>query len=740
MRVRPVSRYTVIVALLFTATASVKMFSRVHAQNSTAGATQSMTRMINYPVARKSNQVDDYHGLRVSDPYRWLEDLDSQETRNWVEAENKLSFGFLAAIPARSTIKDRLTKLWNFERYGAPVKEGKRYFYTRNSGLQNQSVLYTVDSLEGLPRLVLDPNPLSTDGTVALSGTSISDDGKLLAYSLSASGSDWQEWKVRDVETGKDLSDDLKWVKFSDASWTPDGKGFFYSRYEEPKGDSLKDTNYFQKLYFHKLGSPQSEDMLVYERPDQKDWLFGGAVTEDGHYLIVTVSQGTDVKTRVYFKDLKAANGSGSPSEQPALGGGSVVKLLDDFDAAYYFIANDGTRFWFQTDLESPRGKVIEIDIGKPGRSDWKVVVPESKETMQSVSLVNHMFVVNYLKDAYTQVKIYDTKGGFVREVEFPGIGFAEGFKGKANDKETFYSFTGFTRPATIYRYDMVSGKSTIFRQPKVDFNPNDYETKQVFYSSKDGTKVPMFITHKKGLKLDGNNPTYLYGYGGFDISLTPGFSVGNLVWMEMGGVYAQPNLRGGGEYGEEWHQAGMKLKKQNVFDDFIGAAQWLIANKYTSTPKLAIGGGSNGGLLVGAALTQRPDLFGAALPAVGVMDMLRFQKFTIGWAWVSDYGSSDNPDEFKALYAYSPLHNIKAGTAYPPTMITTADHDDRVWPGHSFKFAATLQAAQAGPAPILIRIETKAGHGAGKPTSKVIEEVADAWAFLVRTLDTKTG
>src|SRR5258707_502962 len=385
MRVRPVSRYTVIVALLFTATASVKMFSRVHAQSSTAGATQSMTRMINYPVARKSNQVDDYHGVRVADPYRWLEDLDSQETRNWVEAENKLSFGFLAAIPARSTIKDRLTKLWNFERYGAPVKEGKRYFYTRNSGLQNQSVLYTVDSLEGLPQLVLDPNTLSTDGTVALSGTSVSDDGKLLAYSLSASGSDWQEWKVRDVETGKDLSDDLKWVKFSDASWMPDGKGFFYSRYEEPKGDSLKDTNYFQKHYFHKLGSPQSEDVLVYERPDQKDWLFGGTVTEDGNYLITTVSQGTDVKSRVYYKNLRAKDAP-------------VIKLLDDFDAAYTFIGNQGPRFWFQTDLESPRGKVIEIDINKPARANWKVIVPESREALQTVTLVDHKFILNYLK------------------------------------------------------------------------------------------------------------------------------------------------------------------------------------------------------------------------------------------------------------------------------------------------------------------------------------------------------
>ncbi len=721
------SRYSVSIALVFTAVAGVSLLSRVRAQSSAAGVTQQMIKSTNYPVARKSDQVDDYHGTKVADPYRWLEDLDSQETRNWVEEENKLSFGFLEAIPARASIKARLTKLWNYEKYGTPFKEGNRYFYTRNSGLQNQSVLYTVTALDGQPNVVIDPNMLSTDGTVALSGMSVSDDGKLLAYSLSASGSDWQEWKVRDVESGKDLADDLKWVKFSGVSWTRDGKGFFYSRYDEPKSDSLRVTNYFQKLYYHELGSPQSADVLIYERPDQKDWLFDGKVTEDGNYLITTVSQGTDVKTRIYYRDLKA-------------GAASVVKLLDDFDAAYYFVGNEGTRFWFQTDVQSPRGKLIEIDIRKPERSNWKVVVPEAKETLQAVSFVNHMFVTSYLKDAYTQVKVYDTKGSFVREVEFPGIGSADGFSGKANDKETFYSFTAFTTPTTIYRYDMLTGKSTIFRQPRVDFNPNDFETKQVFYSSKDGTKVPMFITHKKGLKLDGANPTYLYGYGGFDISLSPAFSVGNLVWMEMGGVYAQPNLRGGGEYGEEWHQAGMKLKKQNVFDDFIAAAEWLIANKYTATPKLAIGGGSNGGLLVGAVLTQRPDLVGAALPAVGVMDMLRFQKFTIGWAWVSDYGSSDNAEDFRALYAYSPLHNIKSATVYPPTMITTADHDDRVWPGHSFKFAATLQAAQSGPAPILIRIETKAGHGAGKPTSKVIEEIADRWAFLMRTLAMKVG
>lgn len=691
-----------------------------------AVVTEQMSKSNNYPPARKSDQVDDYHGVTVADPYRWLEDLDSEETRKWVEAENKLSFGFLAAIPERDPIKERLTKLWNYEKYGIPFKEGNRYFYTRNSGLQNQAVLYTVTALDAQPQMVLDPNTLSSDGTVAVSGMQVSPDGNLLAYGLSASGSDWQEWKVRDVKTSKDLLDHLKWVKFSGVSWSRDGKGFFYSRYDEPKGDTLKATNYFQKVYYHQLGLPQTEDTLVYERPDQKDWLFGGAVTDDGNYLIITIYQGTDVKSRVYYKDLRVKDSS-------------VVKLLDDFDAAYGFIGNDENRFWFQTDLQAPRGKIIEIDTRHPERDNWKVVVPESKETLQNTNFVNHRFVANYLKDAYTKVKIYDTSGKLDQEVDFPGIGAAEGFGGKATDKETFYSFTGFTTPTTIFRYDMTTGKSTIFRQPKVDFNPADFDTKQVFYASKDGTRVPMFITYKKGLKLDGNNPTILYGYGGFNISLTPVFSVANLIWMEMGGVFAQPNLRGGGEYGEEWHQGGMKLRKQNVFDDFIAAAQWLIDNKYTSTPKLAIAGGSNGGLLVGAALTQRPDLFGAALPAVGVMDMLRFQKFTIGWAWVSDYGSSEDAKEFKALYAYSPLHNIKPGASYPPTLITTADHDDRVWPGHSFKFAATLQAAQGGPAPILIRIETKAGHGAGKPTSKIIEEAADRLAFLVKTLNMKS-
>ncbi len=690
------------------------------AQNTTSASTQKMIKPIKYPDARKTDQIDDYHGVKVADPYRWLEDLDSQETARWVEAQNNLTFAFLNDIPQRNAIKDRITKLWNYEKFGIPFKEGNRYFYSRNSGLQNQSVIYTVSSLNAQPRVLLDPNTLSSDGTIALSGLSVSDDGKLMAYSLSASGSDWQEWRVRDVETSKDLEDQIKWVKFSGASWTLDNKGFFYSRYEEPKSDALKGTNYYQKLYYHRLGTPQSDDTLIYDRPDQKDWFFDGYVTEDGRYLVITISQGTDVKTRVYYKDLTSKD---SP----------VVKLLDNYDASYSLIANDGRIFWFRTDLDAARGKIIAIDITRPERANWKVVVPEAAETLQGVTFLNHMFVADYLKDAHTQVKIFDTTGKFVREVEFPDLGTASGFGGKATDKETFYSFTSFTMPTTIYRYDMVTGKSSVFRQPKVDFNTSDYETKQVFYQSKDGTKVLMFLVYKKGLKLDGNNPTYLYGYGGFNISLTPGFSVGNLVWMEMGGVYAQPNLRGGGEYGEAWHQAGMKLQKQNVFDDFISAAEWLIKNKYTSTLKLAIGGGSNGGLLVGAAMTQRPELFGAALPAVGVMDMLRFQTFTIGWAWISDYGSSENADEFKALYSYSPLHNIKPGVSYPPTFVTTADHDDRVFPGHSFKFAAALQAAQAGSAPVLIRIETKAGHGAGKPTSKLIEEAADRWAFLVR-------
>jgi prolyl oligopeptidase len=690
---------------------------------------------MNYPIAKKVDQVDDYHGTKVADPYRWLEDPDAPDTRAWVEAENKVTFDFLNQIPERARIKERLTKLWDFERYDIPFKEGikgsaenpERYFYFKNDGLQNQNVLYTLRSLEGDARVLLDPNKLSADGTVALSGQAVSEDGKYLAYGLSSSGSDWMEWKVREVETGHDLTDHLRWVKFSGASWTKDGNGFFYSRYDEPNEKTkLEAVNYFQKLYYHHIGTPQSEDVLVYERKDQKEWGFDGHVTEDGRYLIISVWEGTHPWNRVFYKDLQTPEAK-------------VVELLPNLEAAYNFIGNDGPLFYFRTDRHAARGRVIVIDTTKPHvHGDWTEIIPQAEETLESVSLVGDHFIASYLKDARAQIKLFDLTGKFVREVDLPGIGTAVGFGGKRTDAETFYAFTSFTTPTTIYRYDIKSGKSTVYRQPKVDFNPNDYETKQVFYASKDGTRVPMFITHKQGLKLLGQNPTVLYGYGGFNVSLTPAFSMSNLVWLEMGGVYAQPNLRGGAEYGEEWHLAGTKLRKQNVFDDFIAAAEWLIANRYTSTPKLAIYGGSNGGLLVGACMTERPDLFGAALPAVGVMDMLRFHKFTIGWAWVPDYGSADNAEEFKALYAYSPLHNLKPGTKYPATFITTADHDDRVVPAHSFKFAATLQAAQSGDAPTLIRIETKAGHGAGKPTSKMIEEIADRWGFLVRVLGMK--
>ena len=688
-----------------------------------ANEAPSLTRL-DYPKAKRIDQVDDYHGTKVADPYRWLEDTDSPDTLAWVQAENKLTFGYLDQIPYRKAIHDRLTKLWNYERFGVPEQRGGRYFYQHNNGLQNQSVLLVAESLGTEPRVLLDPNTLSADGTVALSGEAISDDGKLLAYGTAASGSDWMEWHVRDIDSGKDLSDLIKWVKFSGASWTKDAKGFYYSRYDEPKHDTAtRDANYFQKLYYHRLGTTQSEDQLIYERPDNKELGFNGAVTDDGRYLIITVWQGTSPKNRLYYKDLT------QPDSQ-------VVKLLDDFDAQYEFVDNDGPVFWFKTDLDAARSRLIAIDTRTPERARWKTIIPESAETMQSVSVIDDKFLVEYLKDARTEVRVHDLQGKFLRSIDLPGIGTAEGFTGKRKDKETFYAFTSFTVPTTIYRYDPEKGASSVFRQPKVDFDSSRYETKQVFYKSKDGTRIPMFLTYKKGLKLDGQNRVLLYAYGGFDISLTPTFSVPNLVWLEMGGVYAQPNLRGGGEYGEEWHLAGTKLHKQNVFDDFIAAAEWLIANHYTTSSNLAIYGRSNGGLLIGACLTQRPDLYGATLPAVGVMDMLRFHKFTIGWAWTSDYGSSDDPEQFKALYAYSPLHNLKPGTKYPPTLITTADHDDRVVPGHSFKFAATMQADQAGPAPVLIRVETKAGHGAGKPISKQIEEIADSWSFVAHNLN----
>ncbi len=554
-----------------------------------------------YPPARKGDQVDDYHGTKVADPYRWLEDAQAPETREWIEAQNQLTSGYLRGIPGSDRIRERLTRLWDYEKYGVPFREGGRYFYTKNEGLQNQSVLYVTESLGGTPRVLLDPNALSKDGTVALSGYEVSRDGKRLAYGLATAGSDWQEWRVRDVDTGEDLPDHLRWVKFSGASWAHDGRGFFYSRYDEPaKGAELQQTNYHQKLYYHRLGTPQTEDALIYQRPDQKEWGFGGHVTEDGRYLIIRVSQGTERKNRVFYKDLQAQDAP-------------VVELLGEADAFYGFLGNDGPLFWFRTDRNAPRGRVISVDTRSPDPAQWKEVIPEAPETLRAVALVGDRFFASYLKDAYTQVKVFALQGALERVVALPGIGTAAGFGGKRTDEETFYAFTSFTTPTTIYRYDVAGGQSTVLRKPAVDFHPDDYETRQVFYQSKDGTRVPMFLTHRKGLTWDGGNPTYLYGYGGFNASLTPFFSPAHLVWMEMGGVFAVANLRGGGEYGEPWHEAGKKRNKQNVFDDFLAAAEWLHANKVTNPKKLTIAGGSNGGLLVGACLTQRPDLFGAA-------------------------------------------------------------------------------------------------------------------------------
>ncbi len=690
-------------------------------------AAPAPAQTLQYPAARKSDVVDDYHGTRVPDPYRWLEDPDSPESRAWIEAQNRLTAAYLAEIPARAALRERLTKLWNYPKYGTPFRKARRYFFFKNDGLQNQSVLYKQASLTADPETLLDPNVLSEDGTVALSTLAVSEDGRLLAYGTSASGSDWEEFRVRDVAEGRDLSDHLKWIKFSGASWTNDGAGFFYSRYPEPGDKALTDVNRFQRLYYHRLGTEQTADVLVYERPDQPDWGMNAEVTDDGRYAVLHVWLGTDRRNRVYYLDLKDAR-------RPKVTG-EVVRLLDDFDASYAFVGNDGPVFYFLTDLEAPRKRVIAIDTRHPERARWREIIPQSPDVLDGIHIIHDTFVANYMHDASSRLRLFTLEGRLVKDLPLPTLGSIGAISGERKDDEMFYAFTSFLYPTTIFRYDFKSGGTSVFKAPTIDFDPSGYETKQVFYTSKDGTRVPMFITHKKGLHLDGSNPTYLYGYGGFNISLTPSFSVAMLVWLEQGGVYAVPNLRGGGEYGEEWHQAGMHDKKQNVFDDFIAAAEYLIAQGYTSPSKLAIAGGSNGGLLVGAAITQRPELFGAALPAVGVMDMLRFHKFTIGWAWVTDYGSADSAAQFPYLYKYSPLHNIRAGTRYPATLVTTADHDDRVVPGHSFKFTAALQAAQAGPRPVLIEIETKAGHGAGKPTSKLIEEQADRFAFLARNL-----
>lgn len=683
---------------------------------------------IEYPPARRSDVVDDYHGTKVPDPYRWLEDPDAPETRTWIEAENRLTTAYLAQIPAREAIERRLTRLWDYPKFGAPFHKGGRYFFLKNDGLQNQAVLYDQPSLAAEPRVLLDPNLLSEDGTVALSTLAVSEDGTLLGYGTSASGSDWEEFRVRDVAGARDRPDHLRWIKFSGASWTHDGNGFFYSRYPEPSdSDALRAVNRFQKLYYHRLGTEQAADVLVYEQPDQPDWGVNGSVTDDGRYLILSVWLGTDRRNRLYWLDLQDP---ARPQVQ-----GTIVRMLDEFDASYGFVGNDGPVFYVLTDRDAPRKRVVAIDTRRPERAQWREIIPQDTDVIDAVHIIHDRFIVNSLHDAHSRLRLFAMDGRLDREIALPTLGTVSTITGERRDTEMFYAFTSFLYPTTIFRYDFPTGVTTVFKAPALDFDPSRYETEQVFYRSKDGTRVPMFLTHRKGIPLDGSNPTYLYGYGGFNISLTPSFSVGLLAWLEMGGVCAVPTLRGGGEYGEEWHHAGMHEKKQNVFDDFIGAAQYLIDRGYTSPPKLAIGGGSNGGLLVGAAMTQRPELFAAAVPAVGVFDMLRFHKFTIGWAWVAEYGSADSAAQFPYLYAYSPLHRLVAGTHYPATLVTTADHDDRVVPGHSFKFTAALQAAQGAASPILVEIETKAGHGAGKPTRKVIEEQADRWAFLVKVL-----
>jgi prolyl oligopeptidase len=681
-----------------------------------------------YPETKRGDVVDTLHGIPVPDPYRWLEEdvRTSKDVASWVEAENKVTFGYLEAIPERERIGERLKKLWNYERYSAPFKVGGRYYFTKNTGLQNQSVLYVQDALQAEPRVLIDPNPWSADGTVALAGTSFSEDGRYVAYGVSEGGSDWTKWRVMRIDTGELLPEELRWIKWSGLAWTQDGRGFFYSRFPEPSGEAqYQSVNLNQRLYYHRAGAPQSEDVLVYARPDQPEWNFSPTVTEDGRYLVITVWKGTDRKYKVLVRDLL------EPYALP-------TELVGNFEAEYSFVGNDGPVFYFQTNLDAPRRRLVAIDLRHPDPKDWKELVPQAAETAESFGLVGNQFIGMYLKDAHTQVRLFGMDGKPLREVDLPGIGTAAGFSGRQADTETFYVYASYNAPPSIYHLDLLTGKSELWRKADVDFRSQDYEVRQVFYNSKDGTRVPMFVVARKGLKLDGSHPTLLYGYGGFNISETPWFSVRIAQWLEMGGVYATANLRGGGEYGEEWHQAGVKLKKQNVFDDFIAAAEYLVAQKYTRREKLAIEGGSNGGLLIGAVMTQRPELFGACLPEVGVMDMVRFNQFTAGRTWVDDYGSPENEAEFKALLAYSPYHNLKKGVKYPPTLVTTADTDDRVVPAHSFKFAAALQAAQAGDAPVLIRIETRAGHGGGKPMSKIIETVVDEWAFLVKSLGMK--
>lgn len=679
-------------------------------------------KALDYPAAKRGEVVETLHGVEVADPYRWLEELDSEETVAWVRAQQALTEGVLAKIPQREALKKRLTEAWDYDKHGLPRKVAGRLFYSRRTGLQNQGVHFWREDVAGAEeKLILDANALSEDGTVAVSGTSVSDDGRYFAFGLSESGSDWNTWHVIEVETGKRLEDELKWVKFSGAGWAPDGSGFYYSRYAPPaEGQELKDTNLNQKLYFHRLGEKQEQDRLVYERPDFPKWGFGAGFTDDERYLILHVWEGAGSKNALFYQDHSL--GVDAP----------MVELFKDFDARYDVVGNEGERWFVLTDKDAPKRKLVEVDLKRPQPEHWRTLLVEGEGTLQSVSFLAGRFIASYMVDAHDEVRLFDRDGKPLGQVELPGLSSVGGFGGRQDDAETFFAVSSYTSPGALYRYDVEKNESALFWEPAFPVPLGGFVTEQLFFSSKDGTRVPLFLTRRKDAPRDGSVPTILYGYGGFNISLTPSFSPAMAVWLEQGGAYAVVNLRGGGEYGEAWHEAGQKLKKQNVFDDFIGAAEFLIAGKITSKEKLVIKGGSNGGLLVGAVVNQRPDLFAAAAPAVGVMDMLRFHQFTIGWAWQDEYGSPDEEEDFRNLLGYSPYHNLRTDVAYPPMLIQTADHDDRVFPAHSFKYGAALQRAQTGKAPILMRIESKAGHGAGKPTAKVIEAQADEFAFFL--------
>jgi prolyl oligopeptidase len=677
----------------------------------------SQQQEIKYPKPHKGKVVDNYFGTKVADPYRWMEDVNSPETKKWVEEENRLTESYLSKIPFRNKIKKSLTELFNYERFSAPAKHGEYYFFSKNDGLQNYSVVYYQKGLTGKPEVFLDPNTFSNDASVSLAGLTFSHNTKYAAYSISKGGSDWRDVFVMDVASRKKLGDHLAWVKFSGMAWFKDG--FFYSRYDKPKkGEALKAQNEFQKLYYHKVGTSQNKDVLVMQDKKNPRRGWDASVTDDEKYLVIAGWEGSSDYNLLYYKDLSKKQSK-------------IISLINKLEAQYSVIDNIGSKLLVETNFDAPNYKVVLIDTKRPAKKYWKTVIPETENPIRSVSFVDNKLIVSYLKDANTKVYLFDINGKQIAEVKLPGIGTASGFNGEKTDKEVFYTFTSFTYPPTIYKYNVEKNKSEVFRKSNVKFNPNDYETKQVFYKSKDGTKVPLFITYKKGLKLDGNNPTLLYAYGGFNISLTPRFSVTRIPLLENGGVYAMANIRGGGEYGEKWHKAAMKEKRQNAYDDFIAAGEYLIKAGYTSHEKLAIMGGSNGGLLMGVIINQRPDLAKVAFPMVGVMDLLRFQKFTIGWAWVPEYGSSDNEAEFKYLYKISPLHNLKKGVKYPATLVTTADHDDRVFPAHSFKYAATLQEDNGGDNPTLIRIETKVGHGAGTNVKKTISLYTDIYSFM---------